>query len=62
MNIIVKTELPNKQVTLTLKDSLTSPLVQTTGSNCETTFTGISGTHEITTNDKIVSVITEVIE
>ena len=62
MNIQIITEHPNSQVTLTYKNSLTAPIAQTTDSNGSTFFNNVTGSNTITTNDKIVSVITEIIE
>lgn len=62
MNIQVITEHGNTQVTLTYKNSLKAPIVQTTDANGSTFFMGVTGSNTITTNDKIVSTITEIVE
>jgi len=62
LNIQVITEHPDSQVTLTYKNSLTAQIVQTTDSNGSTFFNNVTGSNTITTNDKIVSTITEIID
>lgn len=62
MNIQVITEHPYSEVTLSYKNSLTAPITQTTDANGSTFFMGVTGSNTITTNDKIVSTITEIVE
>lgn len=62
MNIQVITEQPYSEVTLTYKNSLTAPLVQTTDGSGSTFFNNVTGSHTITTQDKIISTITEIVE
>ena len=62
MNIQVITENPNSLVTLTYKNSLTSPITVESDENCNAFFNDVSGSHTITTNDKIISTITEIVD
>ena len=62
MNIQVITEQPHSLVTLTYKNSLTAPIVQETDDNGSVFFNDVTGSHTITTNDKIISTITEIVD